>query len=195
MSYWTYITGVITVRPMGRTQPEKRYILDTVLEHLPKVTGSEEDMHVHVIQRAGYNCWSSHNEFGEWIPHQDCKTQSEYFLIIEAALRDRTFNETKRELNKWLNRLSKRVGIEEILVKLNSYDRELIISNADPYAEMFESPSWSFNNNDEEPNWCEYLMWDAAKDYEYPMKLAYKYINDPENDAEVERRMAYDKGE
>ena len=25
MSYWTYINGTITVRPMGRTQPEKRY--------------------------------------------------------------------------------------------------------------------------------------------------------------------------
>lgn len=195
MSYWTYITGVITVHPMGRTQPEKRYILDTVLEHLPKVTGSEEDMHIHVVQRAGYNHWSSHDEFGAWIPHQDYKMQDEYFLIIEASLRDRTFDETKLELNKWLNRLAKRVGVEEILVRLEAYNRELIISDAKPYSEMFEWPSWSSANGDGEPTWCEYLMWDNAKDSFYPMKLAYKYINDPENDAEVERRMAYDKGE
>ena len=53
MSYWTYLTGTVTVRPMGRTQAEKRYILDAVLEHLPLVTGSERGMNVYVIQKNG----------------------------------------------------------------------------------------------------------------------------------------------
>ena len=192
MSYWTYISGVITVSPMGRTQPEKRYILDTVLEHLPKVTGSEQDMHIHVIQKHGYNGSCSHNEFGEWIPGEPHHTQDRYFLVIEADLRDRKFDETKLELNKWLNRLAKRVDIYEILVRLEGQGRELIISNAKPYEQMAEWPSWT-DVSGGEPMWCEYLMWSRAKDSEYPMKLAYKYYNDPENDAEVERRMAYDK--
>lgn len=51
MSSWTYITGTITVSPIGRTQAEKRYILDTVLAHLPIVSGSERDMNVYVIQK------------------------------------------------------------------------------------------------------------------------------------------------
>ena len=56
MSWWSYINGTITVAPMGRTQAEKRYILDTVLEHLPRVSGgSEGDMNVYVIQKNGYN--------------------------------------------------------------------------------------------------------------------------------------------
>ena len=46
MSSWTYINGTVTVCPMGRTQPEKRYILETVLNHLPRVTGSGGDMDV-----------------------------------------------------------------------------------------------------------------------------------------------------
>lgn len=190
MSYWTYVTGVITVSPMGRTQPEKRYILDTVLEHLPKVTGSERDMYVHVVQKAGYNGSCSHNEFGEWIPGERHYTQDDYFLVIEGSLRDRKFDETKRELNKWLNRLAKRVGIDELLVRLHAYDRELIISNAKPYHQMAEWPSWT-DESGGEPMWCEYLMWDRAKDSEYPMKLMYKYYDDPENDAEVERRTAH----
>ena len=65
MSYWTYLTGTVTVRPMGRTQAEKRYILDTVLEHLPLVTGSERDMNVYVIQKNGDSSSSSCDEFGE----------------------------------------------------------------------------------------------------------------------------------
>lgn len=200
MSAWTYIEGVITTVPIGRTQPEKRYILDTILEHMPKVTGSEGDMHVHVIQKHGYNSSSSHNEFGEWIPGQRNQTQTDYLIVLEAALRDRYFEETLRELNKWLNRFAKRAGIEHILVKLSSWGmtswqwKEIVISDPKPYEKMMEWPSWS-DRSGGEPAWCEYLMWDSAKDSWYPMTLMYKYYNDPENDAEVKRRMDYAKGE
>ena len=51
VSFWTYVNGTITVSPMGRTQAEKRYILDTVLEHLPLVTGSEGDMDTYNIHK------------------------------------------------------------------------------------------------------------------------------------------------
>ena len=54
MSSWTYIQGTITVSPIGRTQAEKRYILDTVLAHLPIVSGSKRDMNVYVIQKNGH---------------------------------------------------------------------------------------------------------------------------------------------
>ena len=40
MSWWTYVNGFIEVEPAGCTQPEKRYVLETVLSHLPKVTGA-----------------------------------------------------------------------------------------------------------------------------------------------------------
>lgn len=36
MSNWTYINGTITVRPMGRTQPEKRYILENSAKSFAK---------------------------------------------------------------------------------------------------------------------------------------------------------------
>ncbi len=42
-----------------------------------------------------------------------------------------------------------------------------------------------------ESNWCEYLMWDRAKDSMFSMVLRYKYFNDEENDKEVERRIRY----
>ena len=200
MSLWTYITGVITVDPMGRTQPEKRYILDTILEHLPRVTGSEQDMHVYVTQKNGYNSSCSHNEFDEWIPWKRNETQTKYLITVNASLRDREFSQTLRELNKWLNRLAKRAGIEEILVKLNGYDRghgwkEILISNAKPYQEMAEYPSWWPEKSGGEPMWCEYLMWESTKGSQYPLLLTRKYYNDPETDAEIERREKWHKEE
>ena len=205
MSSWNYITGIITVDPMGRTQPEKRYILDTILAHQPRVRGSEQDMYFHVVQRDSYTTSCSHNEFDEpiWRTRQSRfrdKIQDEYFVIIEGKLRDTYFEESLRELNKWLNRLAKRAGISDILVKLSGYDsgwnwKEIVISNPKPYREMAEWPSWCTEKSGGEPMWCEYLMWESAKDSRYPMLLAYKYYNDPENDAEVERRMKWHKEE
>lgn len=205
MSYWTYVTGVITVSPLGRTQPEKRYILDTVLAHLPVVTGSEKNMRSHVIQKSGTNGSSGCNEFGEslWFRRDaDCdgwmRTQDEYFLVLEGDLRDRMYEDTFKELNKWINRLAKRVEIHDILVRLDGYSmndgktKSWVFNDAKAYGDMMELPSWCKQSGGELA-WAEYLMWDSARNMDYPMKLAYKYYDDPENDAEVRRRMAYYK--
>lgn len=215
MSYWTYINGTVTVSPMGRTQAEKRYILDTVLDHLPRVTGSEGDMDIYVIQKNGYNSSSSCDEFGDrtnnlkdrygnksydrgWL-----QTQDEYILVVDAALRDREFEQTYKEFIKWFIRLCKRVDYRNILVEIKGYGKSTIIKNRNiqrkkysyrsVFDELFESPSW--NNDTGEVNWTEFMMWDRARDSGYPMTLAYKYFNDKENDEEVERRMRYWQGE
>lgn len=214
MSYWTYITGTITVSPIGRTQAQKRYILDTVLAHLPIVSCSERDMNVYVIQKNGHNSSSSCDEFGErtnnltdWHGNKTRSrgwlyTQDEYILVVDAALRDREFNQTYREFIKWLVRLGKRVMIENILVKISGYDKFTIIKDycvknekyswQNVFNNLFENPSWM--NDDGEVNWCEYMLYPRAKDSDYPMMLAYKYFNDKENDKEVEKRMKYERG-
>lgn len=220
MSWWTYVNGTIVVRPMGRTQAEKRYILDTVLEHLPIVSGSEGDMNVYVIQKQGYGSSCSCDEFGQvtnnlrdrygyrdrrngWL-----RTQSEYILVVEASLRDREFDQTYKEFQKWLCRLSKRISVEDVLVEIKGYDQKVIIRNDnDVYGEMFESPSWyqggmhsnwklskklkEYSDNKEinEPNWCEYLLWESMDNCEYPRILGFKYFYDEENDRKVEEWM------
>ena len=210
MSWWTYINGTITVEPMGRTQAEKRYILETVLNHLPIVTGSEKDMEVHIVQKDGHNSSSSCDEYGDHtnnlIDIYGChdyrrgwlKTQRTYILTVSASLRDRMFNQTFKELNKWLNRLAKRVTITDILVRIHDYEKEYLFNDrcsvVSPYYMMHEWPSWC-KESDGEPCWCEHLMWDRAKDSDYPILLAYKYFEDPENDAEAQRRINYLKGE
>lgn len=59
---WTCIYGSIDVNPMGRTQEEKTYILNTVLNHLPVVSSVEGDMNAYVIKNNGYNSFSSVDE-------------------------------------------------------------------------------------------------------------------------------------
>ena len=208
MSSWTHIRGSVEVHPLGRTQPELRYILDTVLSHLPPVTGSEGDMHVDVIQRHGHNMSSSCDEFDQnselltdWYGERrdrcgSLKVQESYFLVLDADLRDRCFEETLREFMRWMCRLAKRVMVDGVIATIYGYDskweeRKIVLSDAKPLYDMFEWPSWCRDKRDDyeaEPNWCEYLMWERAKGSPYPMELQFKYINDPENDAEVIRR-------
>lgn len=210
MSSWTYITGTITVSPIGRTQAEKRYILDTVLAHLPVVYG----MNIYVNQKNGYNHSGSRDEFGcitnnllddrgrksrkrGWL-----RTQDEYILVVDAELRGKEFEQVYRKFIKWLIRLGKRVMIEDILVQIKDYYKSTIIkdyrvqnekySYQNVFLNLFEDTSWINDNG--EPNWCEYMLYPRAKDSDYPMMLAYKYFNDKENDEEVERRMEYERG-
>lgn len=168
MSSWTYVHGIITVLPMGRTQAEKQYILDTVLNHLPKVTGSEKDMSVYAIKKNGYNSSSSCDEYGDRTNNlinkynHKCKNgwlkkQNDYMLIVDGSLRDREFKDTLKEFNKFICRLSKRIRVEDMLVKISGYEQELLLTDKnDVFSDMFEYPSWV---NEEGSNWCEHLMW------------------------------------
>jgi len=205
MSWWSYINGVIRVEPTGRSQPEKRYILDTVLNHLPRVTGSEGDMEIYVSQEYGYNHSSSCDEYGDctnnlidlyggksrrgWLEMQD-----HYLLTVHGALRDRHFDETHKEFMNWLCRLGKRIHLEDILVRINDYEKQTVINDdcglESPFYHLYEWPSWC-KESEGEPAWWEHLMWDGMKNCEYPMLLGYKYFNDPDNDAEVERRREF----
>lgn len=200
MSYWTCINGNIIVSPMGRTQAEKRYILETVLDHLPFVTGSERNMNVYIIQKDGYNSSSSHTEFGEWGGYKNWETlstevQDEYILVVDGFLRDREFEQTYKEFQNWLCRLAKRVDVGDVLVKVCGYEKSAIIQNPQlkggqswetVYGQMNEKPTWCYDDGEiHEPNWCEYLMWDRAKDSMFPMMLGYKYFRDEENDKEA----------
>lgn len=209
MSYWTYVNGTVTVSPIGRTQAEKEYILKTILEHLPLVTGSEGGMRVDVIEKkTGCSSSCSHDEFGEMTDNltdrYGCKNRHKgwlnmnenYILVVYGSLRDREFDQTYREFIKWLTRLAKRVDVQDVLVEITGYDRSEIIRNNQltrpkstwetMFGQMYESPSWS-KGSDGEPAWWEYLYWQpVGGGCQYPGLLAYKYVNDEENDRKVE---------
>lgn len=206
MSYWTYITGAVEVSVPGRTQAEIDYILRTILDHLPRVTGSEGDMEVHINRHEGDNISQSCDEFemntnnliGDygtksrrgWLRVQSC-----YTLTLHAALRDRLFEQTTREFTKWLCRLAKRILVESVLVRIDGEDKTIVLNDSEgvdsPYWNMYEFPSWA--NEDHEPAWWEHLMWKRWGNTPLPLTHVVKYYTDPEADAEYEKRFEDDK--
>lgn len=111
-------------------------------------------MDIHIVRAYGHNMWSNRDEFDNlaW----GFKTQSRYFLVLDGHLRDRRYEETFKELNKFLNRLAKRLNVHSVYVRLNDYGRSYTFTNKnDCYENMFD---------DEHP-WYSYLMWEW-KDYD-----------------------------
>lgn len=160
MSKWAYTKGIIEVSPYGRTQAECRYILETVLAHLPKIIGSEEIMYTHIIQCAGRNTFCSHNEFGEWVKDGWLEYQGNYIITIEGHFRDREFDETYRAFVKWLTRLAKRIWVDSCLVRISgntaNLEEKSTVINLNNLHDLFETYSWRSEGT---VNWCEYLIW------------------------------------
>ena len=192
MSWWTQVLGVIEVIAPGRTQAECRYLVDTVLDHMPLVTGSEGCTHAQAIQRDGYNSSSSHDEFcmktnnltdyyGDKSRRRGfLQTQTNYLIVIDGSLRDRMFNETKHELMKWLCRLAKRLIVHNISITLAGDTGHLVITDPEPYFEMYEC--------DDELCWTDYLMWERDPYSGLPLQLSSKYYDDEEIKSELKRR-------
>lgn len=199
MSNWTYVSGTIKVDVMGRTQEEAEYILKTVIRHLPIVTGSETDMEIYINKSKYYGSESTHNEFGIYCGVENhtkdkgwYKMNNSYILTLEGNLRDRDFEETYKEVIRFLCRLGKRVLVRDVLIRIaDTYkNKRKVIDEFEldnnPYYNMWESPSW---HNEESMNWCEYLMWEQGINTNMPMKLEYKYYKNEENDKEVKKRL------
>ena len=101
-------------------------------------------------------------------------TQSCYFLVVEGDLRDRLFDQTYKEFQKWLCRLAKRVRVKDVMVKIDEFDQHVLIQNENErYTKMYEDPSWG--GDEDSMNWCEYLMWEQAENSYWPDILVEKY--------------------
>ena len=96
MSSWTYVNGIIDVSPRGRTVYEQRYVLETVLSHLPKVYGSEGNMSFEIIQNTTTNSFGYvyYNEFSEFISEGIEDKDAWFSLRVFGALRDTVFDNT-----------------------------------------------------------------------------------------------------
>lgn len=203
MSLWSYVHGAITVSPPGLTQAHKAYVLDTILAHLPQVTGSEENMQTYVAQCNGYDASYGCDEF--MVPYRfspkatykdrgSMHLQSHYLIAVRGQLRDRYVELAYRELLRWLVRLAKRVYVDAVTVSvygdaLEPCTRPMIITNdKGKFSALYE---WSPRDEDDAPPaWTDFMMWERDESG-LPLELAYKYYNDSDLDREIERRKQY----
>lgn len=155
MSVWTHAKGILSVNIYGRTQAECKYIIETVLEHLPKIYG----MNTYIVQEKGCNTSCTHNEFGEFIKDGWHEYQSNYFIVIDGDFRHTEFDEAYRNFMRWVTRLAKRVTVQSCVVKIwQEWGKEYIIDK--DFSDMCVDFSCCGKGT---VNWCEYLMWEYPR--------------------------------
>ena len=144
MSSWTYVSGLIEVDTFAQTDAEAIFKAQTVVEHLPRITGSEGPAHFVVTPMPGWHNRSSsldelghHSDLGErqyprrWSVF---RTQSSVLLTLHGNMRDRWFDQTLFETTKCLSRLASRLHVRDCLVRVSGFDRQYI----------FDSPDWLY---------------------------------------------------
>lgn len=95
------------------------------------------------------------------------------FLLVEGNLRNRAFEETYKEFQKWLCRLAKRMPVIDVMVEVKGYNKATLIRNENnQYTNMLEAGSWYDKDS---INWCEYLIWEQAENSYWPDVLVEKY--------------------
>ena len=161
MSWWTFVNGVVTVHVPGRTQAEIEYILNTILDHLPRVTGSERNMEIHINKVNGCDSSCNCDEFHNYSnlgngKHGGFETQSTYLLTIYGRLRDRMFETTLKEVSKWVHRLGTRLQIDDCYIKVKGYEQSYVFTNENNRLKNL----YDWEN---ETTWCDYLRWDYPR--------------------------------
>ena len=63
MSWWTYVRGIVEVDTFADSDPEAMFMAQTVVNHLPRITGSERDVGVYCVRPNGTNLSSNCDEF------------------------------------------------------------------------------------------------------------------------------------
>lgn len=163
MSMWVYVHGLLRVSVSGRTQKEKEYLLDSVLRHLPTITGSEGPCCVHYIQGCTSSWSDSHDEFdnkSNLVPSRGYQYTDDYLVVLDGYLRDRYVERTVKEVSRFLNRLSSRLFVCYCYVEVAGDTCTNIQTPC-----VFNNTKWMKSNYvSGKNNWTYALTWHWVKD-------------------------------
>lgn len=161
MSVWSYVSGVIEVDTFADSDAEAMFLAQTVIDHLPKIDGSEHCAKFYLNKIQGYETSSNVDEFrqrsnlrrgGHYLGL--FKWQTRILITINGSLRDADFEHALKDTTRMLARLSSRLSVMSCLVSVLSEGRQFIFNN----------PDWILNRKDTgwadklRINWRDYLL-------------------------------------
>jgi len=138
MSIWSRVTGVIVAETISRSTAEAMYIAQTVVNHLPKIYGSEGCAKFYINALKGLNTSSNVDEFNKRSNLMQRENQwglfewqTKILITVEGSLRDASFQNTLRETTRMLSRLSSRLWVKSCLISVSSDKKQFIFHDPD----------------------------------------------------------------
>lgn len=138
MSVWSYVTGVIEVDTFAGSDAEAMFLAQTIVDHLPKIDGSEQCAKFYLNKMQGYETSSNADEFlqrsnlrrGEHYLGL-FKWQTHILITVNGSLRDADFEHALRDTTRMLARLSSRISVMNCLISVSSEGKQFIFDNPD----------------------------------------------------------------
>ena len=132
MSIWTNVYGVVVLDTFANTTHQAVYMAKCILDHLPKIKGSEGPIDIFINQPTQPNIFTSDDELwakSNLLEDYSFDINSIVVLTLYGNLRDIYAKETLVDITKWLNRLSSRVHVSSVHLTINDYTNQYYIDN------------------------------------------------------------------
>lgn len=140
MSLWCFVRGIIVADTFAEYTPEALYRAQSVVDHLPRITGSEGQAQFYVTTKRGHNismCGSDElhqqSNLGAGRRGGIFRAQSQVLISVCGDLRDRWLPQTLPEVTKALSRLASRLSIDTCLV---------LVEDDCGQCFLFNNPKW-----------------------------------------------------
>ena len=129
MSGGTFITGTISVIPVGFNKNTQRFVLEEVLEHLPIVGDDTRRLEYAINELRGHRFRCDVDEFGRktnlgmgtW-PSMFWFDSYTFTITFDSYLFSTPFDVALKQFTRWLYRLAGRVMTSNVLVRVQSGD-------------------------------------------------------------------------
>ena len=152
MSAWSsYVYGVVIVDTLGKTNAESMYIAQTVINHLPKIYGIDDEVKYYLNLSNSFPSTSNCDEFLnrsnlgiKKYRHHRFEHNSKVIITIEGYLGYFSFENAVKEVTKVLSRLSSRLWVTDCLVIVTGSTPSCDFSNQF----IFNNPEWILNRED-----------------------------------------------
>ena len=145
MSLWCYVRGIIVADTFAEYTPAALYRAQSVVDHLPRISGSEGDAQFYIVTKRGHN----QTMFG-------FEAQSQVLISICGDLRDSWLPQTLPEVTKALARLASRLSIDTCLVSVEDDCGQKFLFNNPKWLRDMPMSDWMLRHgiardwNDEE---------------------------------------------
>ena len=108
----TRIFGILDVSLYNYDKMERRLVMESIIDKLPKISGTYRDMDVCLIDKDSSN------------------KRDSYFIILNGELLGKSYFDALKEMEEFLEKLAEHVWVVDVLVSVTDFREEKIFNDS-----------------------------------------------------------------
>lgn len=108
----TRIFGILDVSLYNYDKMERRLVMESIIDKLPKISGTYRDMDIELIDKGSFD------------------KRDSYFIILSGELLGKNYFEALKEMEEFLEKLAEHVWVVDVLVSVTDFREEKIFNDS-----------------------------------------------------------------